>query len=410
MKKLIVFIDGLSDTIVPEGTPLELAKTDNMDELTTFGACGKIQVMPFEVEPDIALMAMLGNNPMKYYTGRGPLESVGFNHPLKPGDLAFRAEFVKLNEKGELISPYTTLKLEQAGMVNETLDRYLYLRGATTFASFDMYGGVVVFSSSNKMSHFVSNTNPYYHIDFINVTSKDGRFTRRVPITKFVKPYTKRILKALPKENSQSSIFSAELVNRFVEESKKMLEKHPVNTKERVVDAILLRDGGTEIPNLKKFNYEVGAIVDEAYEKGIISLMGGIIIPTPLKSKNLKNDYKVRALITLSKLNEFDTIIVTLKGPEYYSMMHDRENKIKAIELIDKYFFGTILNEVDLRGVKIAVSGLRTFSSKFGVPTADPVPFVITGGTPDSTITFNESSTSRGSYGLIRSIDFWNFL
>ncbi len=412
MKKLIVFIDGLSDSLVPEGTPLEVAKTPNMDELATYGSSGKIHVMPFEVEPDMALMAMLGNNPLKYYTGRGPLEAVGFHHLLNPGDIAFRAEFVKLDEEGNLTAPFISLKLYEAGMINETLNRYLYLRGVTTFASFDMYGGVVVFSSRNEMSNYISNTNPFYHIDFINMHWEKGGKIWKVPITKFVKPYTRKIMKALPKENSQKAIFTADVVNRFVEETKKMLEKHPVNTKERKVDAILLRDGGLEVPKLKSFNEKVGAVVDEAYEKGIITLMNGQIIPTPLKSKNLKNDYKTRALITLSKLNEFDTLIVTLKGPEYYSMMHDREGKIKTIELIDEFFFGTILNEVDLRGVKIAVASLRTFSSKFGVPTADPVPFMVTGGnsSADSTITFDESTSHKGNFGVIKSIDFLSLL
>ncbi len=412
MKKLIVFIDGLSDTITPEGTPLELANTNNLNELATYGKSGRIHVMPFEVEPDVALMAMLGNNPFKYYTGRGPLEAIGFNHLLNPGDIAFRAEFVTLNDKGELNTPYATLKINEASSINETLDRYLYIRGVTTFASFDMYGGVVVFSSKNKMSNFISNTNPFFHIDFINMKwEKNGKIWR-VPITKFVKPYTRKIMKSLPKENSQDAIFTADIVNKFVEESKKMLEKHPVNTKEKKAEAILLRDGGTEIPKLKTFNERVGAVVDEAYEKGILTLMNSTIIPTPPKSNNLKSDYKTRALITLSKLNEFDTIIVTLKGLEHYSMSQDKEGKIKTIELIDNVFFGTLLNEIDLRSTKIVVSSLRTFSSKFGVPTADPVPLIIAGGgvEPDSTVVFDESSSAKGGLGDLRSIDLMRFI
>ena len=412
MKKLVIFIDGLSDTLTPDGSPLELSKTENFDELVSYGMTGKIQVMPFEVEPDVALMALLGNNPFKYYTGRGPLEVIGYHHKFASGNLAMRAEFVRLDENGNLISPFVSIKNYEAGRINETLDRYLYIRGVTTFASFDMYGGVIVFSSNYKLSNYISNTNPYYYIDFINMKWEKNGALWRVPITKFVKPHTKKIMKSLPKENSQAAIFSADTVNRFVEESKKMLENHPVNTKEQIVDAILLRDGGTEIPKLKQFDGNVGAVVDEAYEKGIITLMNGKIIPTPMKSNNLKNDYKTRALITLTKLNEFDTIIVTLKGPEYYAMMHDKENKMNAIEMIDKYFLGPILNEIDLRETKIAIAGLRTFSSKFGVPTSDPVPFLITGGDSptDSTISFDESSTSKGKLGLIRSIDFMKLI
>ena len=412
MKKLVIFIDGLSDTPTPDGSPLEVSKTDNFDELVSYGATGKIQVMPFEVEPDVAFMAMLGNNPFKYYTGRGPLEVVGYHHKFATGNLAMRAEFVKLDKDGNLTSPFVSIRAHEAGMINETLNRYLYIRGVTSFSSFDMYGGVVVFSSNYKLDNYVSNTNPYYYIDFINMKwEKNGKIWR-VPFTKFVKPHTRRIMKSLPKENTQSAIFSADTINRFVGTSKKMLEKHPINTNERKVDAILLRDGGTKIPKLKQFNETVGAVVDEAYEKGIITLMNGKIIPTPMRSNNLKNDYKTRALITLTKMNEFDKVIVTLKGPEYYAMMHDKENKMKTIELIDKYFLNPLLNEVDLRETKVAIAGLRAFSSKFGVPTSDPVPFLIAGGdiSSDSTISFDESSASRGKFGVIRSIDFMKLL
>ncbi len=407
MTKVIVIIDGLSDSLVEEGSPLEVANKPNMDEIASLGSTGRMKIMPFPVEPDVAFLSIMGNNPFKYYTGRGPLEAIGMNLKFEDGDLAMRCDFVKL-EDDELVGPYTTLKIDEAKSIGEVIDRYLTVKGTFITSAFDMYGGAIVIKSNRLLSNTISNPNPFYKIEFINMEWKRNGSSWFTPITYYVNPPNKKLLKSFPKMNDQASIFSSNVVNRFVEETRKFLEKNPVNAKEEKVSAILPRDGGIKIPRLKTFESKVGAIVDEAYERGIIHLMNGRILPSPSKSKDLINYYKTRALLTISNMYKYETLIVTLKGPEYFSMMMNREEKIKTIEKIDEYFFGTLLNEFNINQNIISIVSMRTFSSKFGIPTSDPVPFVISGieFKPDGINTFDESSVKYGSLGIINSIDF----
>ena len=405
MTKVIVIIDGLSDSLIAEGTPLEVSNIPNMREIASMGSVGRVMVMPFPVEPDVAFLSLMGNNPFKYYTGRGPIEAIGMHTNFSDGDLAMRCEFVKLKDD-ELVGPFTTIKIDDAKRIEETINRYLTVKGVSISSALDMYGGVIVFKSNRKLSNRISNSNPFYKIEFINMRWERNGSNWFVPISYYTIPPVKKVLKSIPKENSQAAIFSSNVVNTFVERTKTILKNNPVNLRERKVDAILLRDGGIKIPKLKSFNSNVGAVVDRAFERGIIHLMNGRIIPTPGRSNDFKRDYKIRALLTISSIYKYDTVIVSLKGPEYYSMMMNREEKIKVIEDLDRYFFGTLLNEFHLGRDTIAILSLRTFSSRFGIPTTDPVPIAIAGPEfgPDGIITFDESSAKYGKIGTINSI------
>ena len=43
---------------------------------------------------DVANMDLLGYDPRKYYTGRGPIEAVAMGVPLDDGDAAYRCSLV----------------------------------------------------------------------------------------------------------------------------------------------------------------------------------------------------------------------------------------------------------------------------------------------------------------------------
>ncbi len=90
MKYIVILGDGMADEpLVQLGgkTPLEYAKTPNMDRMAQNGACGMFRTIPddFEAGSDIANMSILGYAPEKYYTGRGPLEAMSMGIELDPG-------------------------------------------------------------------------------------------------------------------------------------------------------------------------------------------------------------------------------------------------------------------------------------------------------------------------------------
>ena len=99
MKYIIVIGDGMADEPLAElggKTPLEYARTPNMDRMAREGACGMLRTIPdsYEAGSDIANMAILGYAPEKYYTGRGPLEAMSMGIDLAPDDVAYRCNLV----------------------------------------------------------------------------------------------------------------------------------------------------------------------------------------------------------------------------------------------------------------------------------------------------------------------------
>ena len=103
MKYIVILGDGMADEPLPElgkKTPLEYARTPNMDRMARDGACGLLRTVPenFEAGSDIANMSILGYAPEKYYTGRGPLEALNIGVDLGPGDVAYRSNLVTIED------------------------------------------------------------------------------------------------------------------------------------------------------------------------------------------------------------------------------------------------------------------------------------------------------------------------
>ena len=106
-KIVMVVMDGLGDIPCPEfdnKTPLEYAKTPNMDALARESVCGRhIPVMP-GITPGSGPghLGIFGYDPKKVVIGRGVLEAVGLGLELKHGDVAARANFATLDDSGRI--------------------------------------------------------------------------------------------------------------------------------------------------------------------------------------------------------------------------------------------------------------------------------------------------------------------
>ena len=100
-KFLMMIFDGIGDRPVKElngKTPLEAAKTPNLDSLAKSGVNGLMDTISPGVIPgsDTGHLAMLGYDPFEVYTGRGPFEAAGIGLELKPEYIAFRCNFATI--------------------------------------------------------------------------------------------------------------------------------------------------------------------------------------------------------------------------------------------------------------------------------------------------------------------------
>ncbi|MDR1939322.1 MAG: cofactor-independent phosphoglycerate mutase [Clostridiales bacterium] len=105
--KIIILGDGMADLAymtdkdgrsVRVTTPLEEAKTPEIDALAPSSEIGLVKTVPDGMKPgsDIANLSVMGYNPLKCYTGRSPLEAVSIGVDMQENHLVLRCNLVSL--------------------------------------------------------------------------------------------------------------------------------------------------------------------------------------------------------------------------------------------------------------------------------------------------------------------------
>ena len=103
MKYIVVLGDGMADEPLSQlggKTPLEYARTPNMDRISKLSEIGTAHTIPEGMKPgsDTANLAVLGYDPKEFYSGRSPLEALSIGVPMKDTDIAIRCNIVTISE------------------------------------------------------------------------------------------------------------------------------------------------------------------------------------------------------------------------------------------------------------------------------------------------------------------------
>lgn len=407
MKHLLyVLLDGLGDRPVKslgDKTPLEAAYHPNMDHLAKIGISGLVYTVGKGIAPesDVAVISMLGYDPFKTYTGRGPIEAFGAGVYMDDGDLAVRCNFATVDDEMNIVDRRCgrSLSNEEAKTLAEAINNSLVFESHLAefeFRSTIGHRGVLVIKSKEgPLSDNITNTDPAYaklHGLGIATTS-----------------YSSKVEKCRPLDDSEEAKRSADLINEFTLKSHEILKNHPINLK-RVkegkppANAILLRDAGSRIPrfeNIKeKYGREFACIVEMPVERGI-ALLCGMDVVSFNHSEDQKDGYVKKAELVSELIEFYDVVYVHIKGPDEPAHDGDCEGKVKSIELIDEYFFGNL--KVNLSDIVMVVSSDHATPCSLKSHSDDPVPIIISGGgiKSDGTEAFGERFCAKGSLGIM---------
>src|SRR5262245_37514610 len=103
MKYAIVIPDGCADEVqesLGSRTPLQAARTPNMDRIAQLGVVGRSNNVPASLTPasDVATLSLFGYDPELVYTGRAPLETAAMGLALGQDDWAVRCNLVTVDK------------------------------------------------------------------------------------------------------------------------------------------------------------------------------------------------------------------------------------------------------------------------------------------------------------------------
>ena len=361
MKYVILQGDGMPDHKLPElegKTPLEAAKTPNLDFIARSAEIfGMARTIPEPLPPgsDVGNLAVLGYDPMVYYTGRSPLEAASIGVNLKPGDVTLRCNLVTTREENNktIMEDYSAghITTPEAHEILRDIKKELEEDGLT-FHPGVSYRHLLVWENGNRD---IETTPPH-----------------DIP--------GKAIDEYIP------SGAGTDKLNELITKSRKILEDHPVNIKRikesrNPVSSIWLWGQGTapDMPALEELYGIKGSVISAVdLVKGIGHYAKMDIIDVPGATGYLDTNYEGKVDYALKSLEDVDLTMIHIEATDETGHVGKAELKIQAVEDFDGRVVGRVLEGIKkYNDYRILVMSDHPTPIDLRTHVNEPVPFAI---------------------------------
>jgi len=361
-KYVVLLGDGMADYTVVElegKTPLQAAKTTNLDRLSQRGKLGLVRTVPPGLPPgsDVANLSIFGYNPAVHFTGRAPLEAAAMGVELGPDDVAFRCNLLTLSapEGKASMDDFSAghISTQEARQIIADVGKSLGTR------EFNFYPGV-----------------SYRHLLVWRHGAKSLSLTTTPPHDITGKP----VAEYMPRGEGQGEICG------LMEEARKILQDHPVNrvrqkSGEKPANAIWLWGQGKApslIPITERFHLQGSVISAVDLMKGIGFYAGLEIVNVPGATGYLDTNYAGKAEYALREISQKDFVYVHVEAPDEASHNGNLKDKIQAIEDFDGKIVGPILRGLKKhKNFRLLVLPDHPTPLVLKTHSSEPVPFVI---------------------------------
>jgi len=388
MKVLFIVCDGLGDRSIEElgwKTPLEAAETPVLDRLCSEGACGLMHVISPGVIPgsDTAHLALMGYDPYKYYSGRGPFEAAGIGLELREGDVALRCNFATV-ENGRIVD-------RRAGRIKEGTEKL-----AEALSGMSIDGVEIIFRAATE----------HRGVLVLRGDDLDPRITD-------VDPHgLTGVAEARPLAPEARK--TADVVNQFTRRAMEILGRHPLNAEraERGLppaNAVLARGAGIAVsfePFERKWGMKAAAITGVALVKGVCRTLGMDMVDVKGATGGVDTDVDAKFRAAERALRTHDLVFVNVKAPDIYGHDGDARGKVRIAERID-----AALGSIELPEITVVCADHST-SACAKNHTSDPVPLLIRAPCirRDRPERFNEIDAAGGVLSGIRGMELMNYI
>lgn len=388
MKYALIVGDGMADLPVEAlggKTPLMAAPTPGMDRLAREGETGLVRTCPPGWSPgtEVCMMSVMGYDPVKYFTGRGPMEALGRGIALKKSEVAFRCNFVTV--KGDLMHDFSAGHISdaEAKALIEMLEKRL---GGEEIA---FHAGV-----------------SYRHLMVWRGGS--GEVKTMAPHNIVGQKWKDH----LPKGKGEAKLL------QLMEDSRILLEGHEVNRNRRMkglnsANMIWLWSPG-KAPSgpdfMKKYGVKGGVISAVDIVRGIGVLAGLEQIKVPGATGFFDTNYQAKGAAAVKALKTSDFVLVHVEAPDEAGHLGSHEEKVKAIAAMDQHIVGPLLAaQPKLGDLSILLMPDHPTPVSLKGHSPDPVPVALwRSNAPVTGVpTYDEEAVKSGSLHME---DGWNLL
>ncbi len=400
MKHIIILGDGMADWHNEElggKTLLQYASTPYMDLLAKNGRTGMLSTVPEGFHPgsEVANSSILGYDQYKVYEGRGPLEAASIGVELSDDDLAIRCNLICI--EGDHIKNHSAGHLTTAEA--DVLIKFLQERLGSDSVHFHtgiQYRHLLVIKGGDKRIHC---TPPH---------DVPGQL------------FSPLLVKAEVPEAQPT----ADLINRLILESQRLLATHPLNLQRMAqgkdpANSIWPWAGGyrpkmeplsVTYPQIKK-----GAVITAVdLIRGIGRYAGLRTIEVEGATGMADTNYEGKAQAAIDALRTDDFVYLHIEASDEAGHDGNMQLKLQTIKDLDRRVVGPIYEAVKdwKEPVAIAVLPDHPTPVHHRTHTNEPIPFLIyaPGLTPDSVQTFDEDACQQGAYGLLHKDEFMKAL
>ena len=400
MKYVIFIPDGSSDypiTELGDKTPLEVAKTPNIDKLAKKGIGGFTNNVPEEFTPgsDVANMSIFGYNPAGSYTGRGPLEAGSMGIDTTENDVIFRCNTI--TEEDNKIADFNAghISSEEAEVLINSLNQYF----------------------NEKYDDFKGKFYPGISYRHLFVYSLDNeKDTKILDHLETIPPHD--MVGGDIDENSSWNQDIAIEIKEIMKESQEVLENHEINKKrieqgKNPANMVWLWGQGTTptLPNFKETYGLNGAVITGVdLLKGIAVFAGLDVVDVPWATGFFDTDYKAKGEYGVKTLEDHDLLLIHIEAPDEAGHAKDIDEKIKALERIDEFIVGPILDSLEGQDYKIAILPDHPTPISVGTHTHDDVPIVIYSTTNDITDDVERFTEKEVEKGILANKEGFNLI
>ncbi len=301
-KIILLVIDGLGDLPIKGKTPLEKARTPNLDSLARKGACGLTDPVFPGITPGSgpSHLALFGYDPLRYQLGRGILEALGCGVEVGQDDLVARGNFATMKH-GIVVD-------RRAGRIPTSENEKLCLQ---VNQALQLTPGLSVTLYPGKEHRFVVKFSGPGLVDALSDADPQKDHKPRVYAQPLV-PDARR---------------TAEIVNSFLDQATEILSSR------ETANAVLLR-GFSKFPALPSltelYKLKPAACANYPMYKGLARLLGMDVLDVGAETGDLFAAVETRYA-------EYDFFYVHYKKTDAAGEDGNESAKASAIEEVDSF-------------------------------------------------------------------------